>query len=93
MTSWSAASYKKDAHNCYSFVLTFLVALGFGELSRVASNRYEDSKQFNHIKSNVGCFSGRFFANDLFALEQLLPENISVFIGKFVITVIIFIYR
>ncbi|CRK94982.1 CLUMA_CG008470, isoform A [Clunio marinus] len=39
LTKWSAASYKKDSHNCYSFVLTFLQSINHGELSRVACNR------------------------------------------------------
>lgn len=43
------------------------------------------------MKTDV--FSGRFFVSASFALAQLLPENISVFIGKFETMVIIFIYR
>ncbi|CAG9807397.1 unnamed protein product [Chironomus riparius] len=36
---WTEATYKKDTYNCYTFVLTFLQALGFGELSLAAKNR------------------------------------------------------
>lgn len=43
------------------------------------------------MKTDV--FSGRFFVSASFALAQLLPGNISVFIGKFETMVIIFIYR
>jgi len=39
LPAWTAESYDKDTHNCYSFVLTFLQTVGFGDLSRVASNR------------------------------------------------------
>ncbi|KAG5670220.1 hypothetical protein PVAND_000498 [Polypedilum vanderplanki] len=37
--NWTEAAYKKDTHNCYTFVLTFLQALGYGELSRTARNK------------------------------------------------------
>lgn len=36
---WSAKTYSEDNHNCYSFVLTFLVTLGYGNLSEAARNR------------------------------------------------------
>lgn len=38
--NWTEATYKKDTNNCYSFVLTFLQALAYGELSHAAKNRY-----------------------------------------------------
>lgn len=37
---WTEATYKKDTYNCYTFVLTFLQTLGYGELSAAAKNRY-----------------------------------------------------
>lgn len=37
---WTESTYKKDTYNCYTFVLTFLQALGYGELSIAAKNRY-----------------------------------------------------
>ncbi|XP_050308903.1 MKRN2 opposite strand protein [Anthonomus grandis grandis] len=36
---WSSKNYSEDNHNCYSFVLTFLVTLGYGQLSEAARNR------------------------------------------------------
>lgn len=36
---WSARNYSEDRHNCYSFVLTFLQSLDYGNLSKAASNR------------------------------------------------------
>lgn len=36
---WSAKSYNEDRHNCYSFVLTFLMSLNYGNLSKAASSR------------------------------------------------------
>lgn len=36
---WSSKTYSEDNHNCYSFVLTFLVTLAYGNLSEAARNR------------------------------------------------------
>jgi Domain of unknown function (DUF4796) len=38
---WTAATYNEDTHNCYSFVLMFLVLLEYDDLSRIAKNRYD----------------------------------------------------
>ncbi|CAG9863097.1 unnamed protein product [Phyllotreta striolata] len=35
-TCWSPEIYREDTHNCFSFVLTFLVTLGYGKLSGAA---------------------------------------------------------
>lgn len=36
---WSPRSYREDNHNCYTFVLTFLRTLNYGNLSKAASSR------------------------------------------------------
>ncbi|CAO1425564.1 unnamed protein product [Diamesa tonsa] len=38
-SSWTDTAYKKDTHNCYTFVLNFLQALDYGDLSKMACNR------------------------------------------------------
>uniref|UniRef100_A0A6B2EHX6 MKRN2 opposite strand protein n=1 Tax=Phlebotomus kandelakii TaxID=1109342 RepID=A0A6B2EHX6_9DIPT len=36
---WSSQEYREDSNNCYTFVLSFLEALAYGELSKAAQNR------------------------------------------------------
>lgn len=45
-TSWNAKSYEAQSYNCYTFVLTFLQKLGYGQLSRAATNRTDFCEQF-----------------------------------------------
>lgn len=43
---WSAKSYNEEKHNCYSFVLTFLKMLNYGNLSKAASSRTTFCEKF-----------------------------------------------
>lgn len=36
---WSPRNYDEEAHNCYTFVLTFLKSLNYGSLSKAAANK------------------------------------------------------
>ncbi|VEN43862.1 unnamed protein product [Callosobruchus maculatus] len=45
-SSWSAKDYDEDRHNCYSFVLRFLVALDYGSLSVSARSRTEFCEKY-----------------------------------------------
>ncbi|RZC43082.1 C3orf83 -like protein [Asbolus verrucosus] len=36
---WSSKAYSEHKHNCYTFVLTFLMTLNYGNLSKAANNR------------------------------------------------------
>lgn len=36
---WFARNYNEERHNCYTFVLTFLRTLNYGNLSKAASSR------------------------------------------------------
>lgn len=45
-TAWTESAYKKDSHNCYTFVLRFLQALDYGDLSRMACNRTTFCEKF-----------------------------------------------
>lgn len=43
---WSAERYDGSAHNCYTFVLSFLQRLDYGPLSRAAHNRQLFCEEF-----------------------------------------------
>ncbi|XP_022918892.1 MKRN2 opposite strand protein isoform X2 [Onthophagus taurus] len=43
---WLARNYSEDRHNCYSFVLTFLQSLDYGNLSKAASSRTTFCEKF-----------------------------------------------
>ncbi|CAG9823467.1 unnamed protein product [Phaedon cochleariae] len=43
---WSPEDYRENSHNCYSFVLKFLVDLGYGSLSRAAKSRTHFCEEF-----------------------------------------------
>ncbi|KAJ8971457.1 hypothetical protein NQ314_000714, partial [Rhamnusium bicolor] len=43
---WSSKSYSEHKHNCYSFVLTFLVTLNYGTLSNAARSRTTFCEKF-----------------------------------------------
>ncbi|CAH1098436.1 unnamed protein product [Psylliodes chrysocephalus] len=43
---WSSDIYREDTHNCFSFVLTFLVTLGYGNLSLAAKSKTNFCEKF-----------------------------------------------
>lgn len=43
---WSPRTYREDNHNCYTFVLTFLGTLNYGNLSKAASSRTAFCEKF-----------------------------------------------
>ncbi|XP_053676948.1 MKRN2 opposite strand protein isoform X2 [Anopheles nili] len=48
---WRKETYDENSHNCYSFVLSFLNAVGYSELSTHCHDRFSFSEKFIVVKT------------------------------------------